>query len=47
MLTTSNAAATREVFAALDLAFEEHDPTGGLDPDLMTVADMSRVSPNA
>jgi hypothetical protein len=47
MLTTSDAAATREAFATLDLAFEEHDPTGGLEPDRMTVADMSRVSPNA
>jgi hypothetical protein len=46
MLTTSDAAATREAFATLDLAFEEHDPTGGLEPDRLTVADMSRVSPN-
>ena len=28
MLTTSDAAATREAFANLGLAFEEHDPTG-------------------
>ena len=40
MLTTSDAAATREAFAALALAFEEHDPTGGLDPDAMTVGDL-------
>ena len=40
MLTTSDAAATREAFAALSLAFEEHDPTGGLDPDAMTVSDL-------
>lgn len=40
MLTTSDAVATREAFAALDLAFEEHDPTGGLDPDAMTIGDL-------
>ena len=40
MLTTSDAAATREAFAALGLAFEEHDPTGGLDPDSMSVGDL-------
>ena len=40
MLTTSDAAATREAFGALQLAFEEHDPTGGLDPDAMTVGDL-------
>lgn len=40
MLTTSDAAATREAFRALELAFEEHDPTGGLDPDAMTVGDL-------
>jgi hypothetical protein len=40
MLTTSDAAKTREAFAALDLAFEEHDPTGGLDAESMTVGDL-------
>lgn len=40
MLTTSNPAATREAFGALGLAFEEHDPAGGLEPDRMTVADV-------
>ena len=40
MLTTSDAAATREAFAALALAFEEHDPTGGVEPDAMTVSDL-------
>ena len=34
MLTTSDPAATREAFAALGLAFEEHDPTGGVEPGL-------------
>ena len=33
MLTTSDPGRTREAFAALDLPFEEHDPTGGLMPD--------------
>jgi hypothetical protein len=40
MLTTSDAAATREAFTALGLAFEEHDPTGGLEPDAMSVSDL-------
>ena len=40
MLTTSDAASTREAFSALDLAFEEHDPTGGLEPEAMTVGDL-------
>jgi hypothetical protein len=40
MLTTSDAALTREAFAALSLPFEEHDPTGGMDPDTMTVGDL-------
>jgi hypothetical protein len=39
MLTTSDAAATREVFTALGLAFEEHDPTAG-EPESMTVNDL-------
>lgn len=34
MLTTSDAAATREAFDALGLAFEEHDPGAGLAPGL-------------
>ncbi|MFI5225564.1 MAG: ACT domain-containing protein [Candidatus Limnocylindrales bacterium] len=40
MLTTSDAAATREVFAALGQAFEEHDPSGGLEPAELSVADL-------
>ena len=27
-------------FGALGLAFEEHDPTGGIEPDEMTVGDL-------
>jgi hypothetical protein len=40
MLTTSDPVATRAAFAELGLAFEEHDPTGGLQPDSMTVGDL-------
>ncbi|MFL5777567.1 MAG: ACT domain-containing protein [Chloroflexota bacterium] len=40
MLTTSDAAATREAFASLGLAYEEHDPAEGLDPDAVSVADL-------
>jgi len=40
MLTTSDPAATREAFAGLALAYEEHDPAGGLEPDAMTVSDL-------
>lgn len=40
MLTTSDAAATREAFGGLGLPFEEHDPTGGLEPEAMTVGDL-------
>ena len=40
MLTTSDPAATREAFANLRLAFEEHDPTGGLEPEQMSVDDL-------
>ena len=40
MLTTSDPAATREVFAGLGLPFEEHDPTGGMEPDSMSVNDL-------
>jgi hypothetical protein len=40
MLTTSDAAATREAFAGLALPFEEHDPTGGIVPDAMSVNDL-------
>jgi len=32
MLTTSDAALTREAFASLDLPFEEHDPTSADGP---------------
>lgn len=40
MLTTSDAAATREAFAGLGLAYEEHDPAGGLEPDELSVSDL-------
>jgi hypothetical protein len=47
MLTTSDADATREVFAALALPYEEHDPTAGIAPDRMTVADLGRGAPGS
>ena len=40
MLTTSDPVATRAAFTDLGLPFEEHDPTGGLEPDAMTVGDL-------
>ena len=40
MLTTSDAVATREAFAALGLPYEEHDPTGGMGPDSLSVSDL-------
>jgi len=40
MLTTSDPAATREAFGALGLPYEEHDPSGGLEPDRMSVTDI-------
>ena len=46
MLTTSDPAATRAAFAALGLPFEEHDPTGGLEPDRMSVADLRPPRPD-
>lgn len=41
MLTTSDAAATREAFGALNLPYEEHGE-GGPDMDEMTIATMRR-----
>jgi hypothetical protein len=35
MLTTSDAARTREAFGTLGLAFEEHDPAAGLAPEAL------------
>ena len=40
MLTTSDAAATRAAFDGLGLAFEEHDPAGGIEPDELSVSDL-------
>jgi hypothetical protein len=34
MLTTSDPEGTRHVLAALGIAFDEHDPTGGADAQL-------------
>ena len=40
MLTTSDAAATRAAFEGLALPFEEHDPTGDMQPGAMTIDDL-------
>ncbi len=40
MLTTSDPAATREAFKALDQPYEEHDASGGTDPHQMSVSDL-------
>ena len=40
MLTTSEPQATRDAFGVLELPFEEHDPSGGLEPATMSVADV-------
>jgi hypothetical protein len=40
MLTTSDAALTRESFTALGIAFDEHDPTGGSEPTALSIADI-------
>jgi hypothetical protein len=40
MLTTSDAALTREAFSALGIAFEEHDPTRGSEPTGLSISDI-------
>ncbi len=45
MLTTSDPVATREAFASIGLDCEEHDPTAGISPERMTVADIGGSSP--
>jgi hypothetical protein len=45
MLETSDAAATRAVFDALGVRYQEHDATGGLDPDNLSVSDVRGRSP--
>ena len=40
MLTTSDAAATREAFGGLGIAFEEHDPAGGAEPTALSISDV-------
>jgi hypothetical protein len=39
MLTTSDAAATRDAFTALGIGFEEHDPTGA-EPTGLSISDV-------
>jgi predicted amino acid-binding ACT domain protein len=40
MLTTSDPVATRDAFASLELAFDDHDPTGGIEPEGLSIADL-------
>ena len=40
MLTTSDAAATREAFMALGITFEDHDPTSGAEPTGLSISDI-------
>jgi hypothetical protein len=40
MLTTSDPAATRDAFAGIGIAFEEHDPAGGVEPAGLSIADI-------
>ena len=40
MLTTSDPVASRLAFEGLGLAFEEHDASGGMDPQGMSVSDL-------
>ena len=40
MLTTSDPERTREAFAGLGIAFEEHDPTSGREPTGLSIADI-------
>ena len=40
MLTTSDAAATREAFRALGITFEDHDPTSGAEPTGLSISDI-------
>jgi hypothetical protein len=46
MLTTSDAALTREAFSALGIAFEEHDPTSGSEPTGLSIADIVAGRPS-
>jgi hypothetical protein len=41
MLTTSDADATREAFTSIGIAFEEHDPTSGVEPAGLSIADLA------
>jgi hypothetical protein len=45
MLETSDAAATRAVFDALRISYQEHDAMGGLDPGNLSVSDVRGRSP--
>ena len=40
MLTTSDAEATRAAFESLGLGYEEHDASGGIEAEALSVADV-------
>jgi hypothetical protein len=40
MLTTSDAAATREAFTGLGIEFDEHDPMSGGEPTGLSISDI-------
>jgi hypothetical protein len=46
MLTTSDAAQTRQAFTSLGIVFEEHDPTSGTEPHTMTIGDLIAGRPS-
>ena len=46
MLTTSDAALTRDAFTSLGIAFEEHDPTSGREPTGLSIADIVAGRPS-
>ena len=45
MLETSDAAATREVFDKLGIRYQQHDATGGMNPEGVSVSDVRGRSP--
>lgn len=44
MLTTSDPTASRRAFDALGIAYEEHDPESGIEPERLSVSDVRRGS---
>jgi hypothetical protein len=42
MLTTSDPTASRRAFETLGIAYEEHDPESGIEPERLSVSDVRR-----